>query len=225
MEMKKVCIFDLDGTLIDTLDSLLFSVNKTLEELSMPEISREQCRAFVGNGARYLIERSIQSGCETYDDSLIEQGMGVYSRVFAEHCMYKVEPYEGMRDVLEGLKKQGVQLAILSNKPHERTVEITEHYFGVGYFDFIQGQCDGIPRKPDPESIYCVIKQLEAEEAQCIYIGDSEVDMMTGEEASVETIGVSWGFRDREVLENTKASAIIDKPSQLLECINRILHE
>lgn len=219
--MKKVCIFDLDGTLVDTLDSLTVSVNDTLEELGFSKITRKQCRAFIGNGARNLMQQSILNSQEACGTELLDRAMVIYGRVFAQKCMYQVVPYDGIREVLHALKEQGVVLAILSNKPHERTVEIAEQYFGVGYFDHIQGQCDTLPRKPDPESLYYVMRLLGAQKEQCIYIGDSEVDMITGEGAGITTIGVSWGFRDRIILENKNAAAIIDEPIELLKCIGQ----
>lgn len=223
--MKKVCIWDLDGTLMDTLDSLLISVNLTMKELSLPPITRTQCRAFIGNGARYFIEQAILNGTDACEEALVDQGMYIYKRVFAEHCMDQVVPYEGIPEILEELKSQGVRMAILSNKPHERTVEIIENYFGVGYFDFIQGQCDGVPRKPDPESIYYVLSKIGEEKEKSIYIGDSEVDMITGMNAGVATIGVSWGFRDRSILEETKIELIADTAEQLRTCINQVIQE
>ncbi len=217
--MKNTYIFDLDGTLIDTLESLYVSVNATLEELGFGTITREQCRAFVGSGARMLMARALQSVTEECNEEQIDLSMGVYSRIFAENCTYQVKPYDGIEALLSSLKERGNKIAVLSNKPHEQTVQVVEEYFGSNYFDCIQGQCDQIPRKPDPESIRYVMNQLGVTEEQCVYIGDSEVDMITGEEAGVTTIGVSWGFRDRSVLENRKTAAIIDQPEEFWECI------
>lgn len=225
MKMKNVCILDLDGTLVDTLDSLVISANKTMEEIGLPPITRSQCRDFIGNGARYLVEQSILSGCDECDEALLDKATEIYIRVFADHCMYQVVPYKGIPEVLDALKENGIRLAILSNKPHERTVEIAENYFGKGYFDYIQGQSDGVPRKPDPESMNYVIRKLGAKNENCIYVGDSDVDIITGKSANVATIGVSWGFRDRIVLEEAQATSIIDKPEELLACINHINQE
>lgn len=239
MEMKKVCIFDMDGTLLDTLESLYVSVNLTLKELNLGEITKMQVRAFVGNGARYLIEKSIlaaSSEVETIcsdkkimiteesicDEEILNQGMNIYKRVFAEHCMYKVEPYDGIREVLDSLKEQGVQLGILSNKPHARTVEIAEEIFGIGYFDYIQGQSDTLPRKPDPESLRYVMRELGVNKEACAYVGDAETDLVTGAGAEVTTIGVSWGFRDREVLEYENPTVIVDQPREILTYLNHI---
>lgn len=225
MAMRNICILDLDGTLVNTLDSILISANKTMEELLLPEITHVQCRAFIGHGARYLVKQCILSSCDNCEETLVDRGVEIYMRIFAENCMYQVAPYEGIPEVLESLKAQGTRFAILSNKPHGQTVEIAENYFGKGYFEFIQGQCDGIPRKPDPESLNYIMRQLDVDKDQCIYVGDSEVDMITGEGAGIATIGVSWGFRDRAVLESVKPWAIIDKPEQLLTSINKMNEE
>ncbi len=217
--MIKVCILDLDGTLLDTVDSLLFSVNKTMNALSLPEITWHQCRDFVGNGARSLLEKAILSSSEVCEEAVLEEAVLVFAPIFAENCMYKVEPYEGIREVLQCMKEKGIRLAILSNKPHARTVEIVETFFGKGYFEVVQGQEEGVPRKPDPQSIYYVIEKLGAKKEECSYVGDSEVDMETGNRASIATIGVSWGFRDRSILEAGDPMAIIDSPEQLIEII------
>lgn len=228
--MKKVCIFDLDGTLVDTLDSLLYSMNGTLAELSLPPISRSQCREFIGNGARYLVKQSILSGgahgtgevAIECNEDLVDRAMKIYMSIFAENCTYQVVAYDGIMEMLASLKEQGFKLAILTNKPHNGAIEIAEQYFGTGYFDFIQGQQDNLPRKPDPEIMYYVLKQLDAKREDCIYIGDSEVDLITGENANVATIGVSWGFRDREFLEEIESADIVDSAEELLACILRM---
>ena len=213
--MYKVCIFDLDGTLTDTLDSLEFSVNKTLEELGQERITKEQCREFIGNGARYLIERALIA---TGDEMLtkIEEGMAVYGRVFQENCTYKVKPYPGIVGLLEALKAQGVKLAVVSNKPHRQTVKVVNEIFGEETFAWAQGQQDNIARKPDPAAVFYVLDKLGISADEGIYIGDSEVDMMTGKAAGMLTIGVNWGFRSKEILEESGADATIDHADELL---------
>ncbi|MFI3170749.1 MAG: HAD family hydrolase [Eubacteriales bacterium] len=221
--MKNIVIFDLDGTLIDTLDSLVISVNKTLEQLQLASITREQCRQFVGNGARALLLDSIvavQGNCE---EELLEKALQIFGGIFVEYCMYQVVPYNGMKELLNHLRTEGFQLAILSNKPHERTVQIVESMFGKGYFAHIQGQCESVPKKPDPKSIEYVLDKIRGTKDECIYIGDSEVDMMTGIAADVSTIGVSWGFRDKSVLEAVEDKnhkiTLVDDVESIIEYI------
>lgn len=223
--MKNVCILDLDGTLVDTIDSLLYCVNKTLEPMHLPKITWHQCRDFVGNGARSLLEQSILSSQDVCEEAVLDKASEIFAPIFADNCMYKVAPYGGVQEMLDGLKSKDVKLAVLSNKPHARTVEIVEHYFGKGYFDYIQGQREDVPRKPDPESIYYTMKQMGVEKENCIYVGDSEVDMETGARSNVTTVGVSWGFRDRIILENMNPEVIIDHPEQLILCIKQMNEE
>lgn len=213
--MYKACIFDLDGTLTDTLESLTFSVNKTLEEMGLGQITSEQCRAFVGNGARYLVEHALQAAG---DESLArtDEGMEVYGRVFSEYCTYKVHPYDGIVPMLGSLKERGIRLAVFSNKPHQQTVDVVEGIFGKGVFDRIQGQCDAFPRKPDPTGLYDILKEFGADASEGIYIGDSDVDMRTGKAAGMFTVGVNWGFRTKELLEQTGADATIDHAEELI---------
>lgn len=215
----KICIFDLDGTLTDTLDSLVYSVNGTLQEMGLPEISREQCRQFVGNGARRLIEESLIAAGDQ-GASRIEEGMERYGRIFGANCMYQVVPYEGIRDLLKALRDQGIQLAVLSNKPHQQTVDVVRTIFGEDVFDHVQGQCDAIPRKPDPAGIHYILEKMGISAEECLYIGDSEVDIATGRAAGVKSVGVEWGFRDRETLEEAGAEYIISVPDQLLQFVS-----
>ena len=185
-----VCIFDLDGTLTDTLASLTYSVNETLKEMGLSPITAEQCRSFVGNGARVLIEKAL-AAVGLPDKSRLEEGMEIYGRIFDANCTYLVTPYEGVRDMLVEMKEQGMKLGVLSNKPHRQTVKVVREIFGEGMFDCVQGQQEGIARKPDPEGVYRLMDALKVSKEECLYVGDSEVDIQTGKNAGVRTIGVA----------------------------------
>lgn len=213
--MYKACIFDLDGTLTNTLDSLEYSTNKTLEELGQKTITKDQCRSFVGDGARCLIERALRATGDT-ELKKIEEGMEVYGRIFAENCMYHVRPYEGVVSMLDSLKKRGIKIAVFSNKPHRQAVDVVESTFGKGYFDHIQGQSDEFPKKPDPKGLYFILDLLNVSVEEGIYIGDSDVDMKTGKAAGMFTVGAEWGFRTKELLEETGADATIAHAEELL---------
>lgn len=215
----EACIFDLDGTLTDTLESLVFSVNTSLQEMGLSKISEKQCQTFVGNGARHLMECALRAAGDT-DASRIEEGMETYGRVFNENCTYRVVPYEGILSVLEQMKAQGMKLAVLSNKPHKQTVNVVETVFGKEMFSCIQGQCDFIRRKPEPDGVYYILEKLEVSKEECMYVGDSEVDVLTGDRAGVKNISVTWGFRSRELLEETGAKIIIDRPEELLKFVS-----
>lgn len=214
----KACIFDLDGTLGDTLDSLVYSVDKTLKEMRLPAITDDQCRSFVGNGARYLMECALEAAGDE-GHSRIEEGMEVYGRIFDENCTYHLQPYEGIMQLLGSLKDRGIKLAVLSNKPHRQTVKVVHAMCGESVFDYIQGQKEEIPRKPDPAGIHYALERLEVAKEECLYIGDSEVDIATGKNAGTKTIGVSWGFREKEELKAAGAEYIIDKAEELLQFI------
>lgn len=215
--MYKACIFDLDGTLTDTLDSLTYSVNETLKEMNLPEITSEQCRAFVGNGARYLMEKAVSVSEEHL--SRLEEAMERYGRIFDQNCTYHVVPYDGILSMLEELHQKGMQLAVLTNKPHKQAVHVVEEIFGKDRFQIIQGQKEGVPRKPDPTAAISIAQQFGITPAETVYIGDSEVDVATGLAAKMLTIGVSWGFRKRQVLEEAGATCIADHPSEIMEWI------
>ena len=216
--MYKACIFDLDGTLTDTLESLTYSVNETLLELGLRKITEEQCRAFVGNGARRLVEQALQAAGDE-DAVQIEAAMKAYGRIFKENCTYHVTPYDGIVAMLKALKEEGVRLAVLSNKPDMQTLDVVSTYFEAQTFTYVQGQKEGIPRKPDPTAVYMIMEELQVSREECLYIGDSEVDMETGIAAGVTTVGVSWGFRSKEVLKEHGATYIVDKAEEIISIV------
>jgi len=214
----RACIFDLDGTLGDTRASLVYSVGLTLKEMGLPGITDEQCISFVGNGARYLIKRALAAS-QAGSEARIEEGMEVYGRIFDKNCTWKVSPYEGVLEVLQAMKDRGMKLAVLSNKPHKQTIKVVEAMCGKGMFSYIQGQKAEIPRKPDPSGIRYALDELGVGVKDCLYVGDSEVDALTGRNAGIKTICVSWGFRTKEELKAADAEYIIDKAEELLQFV------
>ena len=214
----KACIFDLDGTLTNTLESMTYSVNLTLEEMGLSKITKDQCRLFVGNGARVLMEKSLKAAGDT-DASRIEEGMEIYGRIFDQNCTYHVTPYEGIPEMLKALKDKGIHLAVLSNKPDRQTVKVVKAIFGEELFDYAEGQKEGIRRKPEPDGVWYLMEQMHVSKEECLYIGDSEVDAATGRNAGLKTIGVLWGFRDRKTLETAGADDLIDRPDELLQFV------
>ena len=214
--MSKACIFDLDGTIGNTLDSMVYSVNLTLCEMGFPEISRQQCQEFVGNGARVLMEKALDAAGDL-GASRIEEGMQIYGRIFDDNCTYHVTPCDGVLQMLKELKRRGVRLAVLSNKPHIQAVKVVHAIYGDGVFDWVQGQKDDIPRKPNPAGVFCVAEKLGISPDECMYVGDSEVDVKTGMNASMKTIAVTWGFRTKEELIAAGAQYMIDRAEELLQ--------
>ena len=202
----------------NTLDSLVYSTNETLKEMKLPQISKEQCRLFVGNGARVQMEKALgSSGSENLDR--IEEAMQIYGRIFDANCTYHVVPYEGITEMLESMKNRGLKLAVLSNKPHKQAVHVVETIFGKETFQWIQGQIDTVPRKPDPTAVLQIAEKLGATPEETLYIGDSEVDVATGKNAQMHTVGVTWGFRGKEVLEDAGAELIVDSPEEIMNMI------
>lgn len=222
--MYKACIFDLDGTLTDTLESMTRSVNLTLEEMGLPVITLDQCREFVGSGARKLMERTLKT-CGDEELVRIEEAMEIYGRVFAENCTYHVKPYDGIEEMLKELKEKGIYLAVLSNKPDGQARNVIHTFFGDELFEYVQGQKEEIPRKPDPAAVFAIMEKAGVSREKCVYIGDSDVDMHTGKNAGVKTVGVSWGFRSKEVLQETGADVIIDHPKELTVIVNNTKSE
>ncbi|EDM62721.1 HAD hydrolase, family IA, variant 1 [Dorea longicatena DSM 13814] len=216
--IMKACIFDLDGTLTNTLESMTYSVNLTLKEMGLSQITKDQCRMFVGNGARVLIEESLKVSGDP-KASRIEEGMKIYGRIFDQNCIYHVTLYEGIPEMLKALKDRGIHLAVLSNKPDRQTVKVVKEIFGDNIFDYAQGQKDGIRRKPEPDGVWYLMEQMQVSKEECLYIGDSEVDAATGKNAGLKTIGVLWGFRDRKTLETAGADHLIERPEELLQFV------
>ena len=212
----KACIFDLDGTLTSTLDSIHYSVNETLREMDLPDITKEECRQFVGDGARCLMERTLRRIGEE-NVCRIDEAMEAYGRIFDENCTYLVEPYDGIVDMLQELKERTIQLSVLSNKPHPQTVKVVREIFGEGIFSYVQGQMDGIPKKPDPTGVWKLQEKMKVSKEDCLYVGDSEVDIRTGHAAGLETVGVLWGFRSKKALEDAGAENLITHPRELLD--------
>ena len=210
----KACIFDLDGTLTNTLESMTYSVNLTLKEMGLSQITKDQCRMFVGNGARVLIEESLKVSGDP-KASRIEEGMKIYGRIFDQNCTYHVTLYEGIPEMLKALKDRGIHLAVLSNKPDRQTVKVVTEIFGDNIFDYAQGQKDGIRRKPEPDGVWYLMEQMQVSKEECLYIGDSA----TGKNAGLKTIGVLWGFRDRKTLETAGADHLIERPEELLQFV------
>lgn len=217
-DMYRACIFDLDGTLTDTLDSLTFSVNESLKEMQLATITREQCRAFVGNGAKILMERAIETAGGDVKER-ISEGMEIYGRIFDANCTYHVVPYDGICDMIEQLQKRNVKLAVLSNKPHKQTVHVVGEMFGKDTFAWVQGQKEGVPKKPDPAAAVQIAEMLGVTAGECMYVGDSEVDVATGSRAGMKTVGVTWGFRNKAQLIQAGAECTVDLPAQILEFI------
>lgn len=208
----QLVIFDLDGTLLDTLEDLADSANYVMETFGYPQRTLAEVRSFVGNGIRKLLERSAPKDTSSEEiDRMFEE----FKEYYGLHCADKTKPYDGIMGLLENLKKQGVKLAVVSNKADYAVKALCEQYF-AGIFDEAVGERVGIARKPAPDTVNEVIKNLKIEKSKAVYIGDSEVDVQTARNAELDCIAVDWGFRDASVLKEAGAEIIVSTPDEIL---------
>ncbi len=212
--MKNLCIFDLDGTLLNTLDSIAYYVNDTMKHFGLPVIETEKIRTFVGNGAKNLISRSLRYNGSELD---AEKVLSVYIEKYNSDALYLVKPYDGIRELLSKLHENGVTLAVLSNKPHSSTSIMIDEIFGKDLFSVVRGPYNNEKVKPDPAVANEIAKGFEKE--NCFFIGDSDVDIETGKNALMHTVGVTWGFRDRDVLQNAGAEKIVSKAADIADIV------
>lgn len=213
--MKAAVVFDLDGTLSDSIHSIKYCADQAVADFGYGPFSEQQYKYFVGDGAANLIKRALAAGGDT-EGIHFEEAFLKYREIFRENCMYQVKPYEGIRELLRALKEKNVRIAVLSNKPHAETVNVIETLFGRDYFDVIQGQKENVAIKPSPEGVFQILEQLGLTADDILYLGDTSTDMKTGKSAGAFTVGALWGFREREELEENHADAIIDYPLELL---------
>ena len=216
--MYKAVIFDLDGTLTDTLESMALASNKTLEYVGLKPRNVQEYKYFVGDGADVLVRRFLVAAGDI-ECNLFEKAYDAYMKQFAQDCTYKVKPYDGIEDMLSQLKDMGIKLAVLSNKPHLRAVEVIDKFFRENTFDIAQGHSIGMEKKPDPTEALAIAKKLGVKPNECIYVGDTDVDMQTGKSAGMYTVGVLWGFRDEKELRENGADYIARNPSDIFNLL------
>lgn len=209
-------IFDLDGTLSDSIVSISYCANRALEKYGLSPYETDRYRYFVGDGAAALIHRCVENQ-ETDRSDLYDQVKAEYDRLFAVDCMYQVKPYPGIVELLGELKKRQLPIAVLSNKPHPNTLKVIHDLFGDDTFTIVQGQIPQIEKKPSPDGVLYIAEKLGIPAEEFLYVGDTNTDMQTGNNAGTFTVGVLWGFRDRKELEENDADAIIETPLELLK--------
>lgn len=214
--MKKACIFDLDGTLANTITSIAYFGNAALKESGLPAIEEDQYRYLVGNGADNLMRGMLQTVKPGFSEADVKALRLVYDRFYERDPMFLVSNYPGMPELLRELDARDVKLAVLSNKPHNVTSMIIKELFPAGTFSCCYGQRPQIERKPSPQGALLVAEELGVKPAECLYIGDTDVDMKTGRAAGMATVGVLWGFRGREELERSRAEHIVERPQEIL---------
>lgn len=207
-------IFDLDGTILDTLEDLFLSVNVSLRKSGFPERTKEEVRQFVGNGIQKLIERAVP---ENTDEEQIQHVYQDFTAYYAAHCADHTRPYAGIIEILQTLRNAGIRTAVVSNKADYAVQSLCRTYF-PDLFDAVAGEQEGIKRKPAPDAVLTILDRLHIHQEQAVYIGDSDVDIETAKNAGMPCISVDWGFRDRNFLMQHGAEKIISRPEELLSC-------
>lgn len=213
MHKYKTYIFDLDGTLLSTLADLAASTNYALRTHHMPERSLDEVRRFVGNGVKKLMERAIPDGL---NNPLFEETFATFRQHYMQHNLDTTQPYPGIMQLLEQLKAEDKNIAVVSNKFYAATQELCRHFFG----DLVQvaiGEREGISKKPAPDTVLEAMRQLGVKPEECVYVGDSDVDIDTARNSGLPCISVLWGFRDKDFLMAHGATTFISDPMQICE--------
>ena len=206
-------IFDLDGTLLDTLQDLAASVNYALRQHAMPEHSIDDIRRFVGNGVRKLMERAVPDGAQ---NPLFESAFATFRQYYMQHSLDTTRPYDGIPEMLDELKRRGCRMAVVSNKMMAATQELIAHFFPQIEVAIGEHEAEGIRKKPAPDTVREALRQLGVTTKNAVYVGDSDVDIETAYNSGLPCISVLWGFRDRDFLLSHGATTLISCPEELL---------
>ena len=218
--MLKLCIFDLDGTTFDTQPDLMSAMNGAIEKYGYPPCTDEAFRDAVSGGFQQTLRKLLPDDFDRED--IFPDICETFRTTYAVHYMDATYPYEGIEEALRELSGMGIRLAVFSNKIHERTVDICRNLLPDIEFDYVLGARDGQPLKPDPAMALHICRTLGVSPSETLFIGDSDVDVQTAHNAVIRCIGCSWGYRDRAVLEQAGADAIIERPDQLVPCIKKL---
>ncbi len=218
--MIKALIFDLDGTLLNSLIDIMDSVNIVLQENNLPVHTLDDYKMFIGNGIEVLAKKALQ---DKYSHIDFDKFLARVKEIYSKRQILKTKPYDGIIDMLKTLNEQKIKIAILSNKPNEFTQQVVSHFFNDINFDIILGSRNDVPRKPNPQAVFEIIEKLKLEKQQTFFVGDTSTDMQTGKNAGLKTIGVSWGFRSVKELQENGADFIVNKPNEILELIDNEL--
>ena len=205
----------MDGTTVNTINSIAHFANKALNKFDLPSIETGRYKLLVGNGAVTLVKRMIAETGGSAEQ--FEKVLNEYNTTYDNDFMYLTKPYEGIPELLESLKKSGIKTAIVSNKPDSTAKKVSDKLFGEKLIDVCFGAREGVPLKPDPAAVFEVMEILGVAPQECLYIGDTAVDMTTGKNAGIFTIGVLWGFRDRKEIESAGADMVTDNVNDILK--------
>ncbi len=215
MRKYELIIFDMDGTILNTLDDLTDSLNVVLLEHQYPQRTLSEVRSFVGNGIRLLIERAVPEGLSVPEIDSVHQDFMEY---YEKHCAEKTKPYQGVPELIQTLRDRGYRTAVVSNKADQAVQELCVQYFH-GLFDIAVGERPGIAKKPAPDSVNQVLQTLNMKQEQAVYVGDSEVDVATARNAGLDGIAVTWGFREPDFLKQQGAVCLVSAPEEILALV------
>ena len=216
--MIKAAVFDLDGTVLDTVSSIAYFCNEAMKKFGIEPESVENYKYHAGNGAKLLVHRALSAKNADTEENF-NRVFPFYMESYDKNPAYKTEHFKGLPEVLKKMKEKGIALGIVSNKPESTVREVLPEFFPDGFFKYVYGSLGKMPLKPDPTAVLHIMENENAKPDEVLYVGDSGVDMKTGKNAGVFTIGVSWGFRPREELVENGADVVIDKPEELLNFI------
>ena len=217
--MYKGCIFDLDGTLANTLNSIAYFGNTALKKNGFGAVPTDEYKLMVGNGAELLIKRMLAYSAGSFSEAEYLKVRQDYDRLYEDAPLYLVEAYDGIPQLLLTLKSRGIKVCVLSNKPDDMTNQVVKNLFGGEFFSLIRGQRQGVPTKPDPTAPKAILEEIGLLPQECLYIGDSGVDMETGKNAGMDTAGVTWGFRSEKELLDHGAINIATNSNELEKII------
>ncbi len=218
--MVKTILFDLDGTLCDTMDDLRTAMNAMLTRLGYKTRTRSELIKFINNGAKEFVRRSLPKEVQKVD-FIVDSALEVYGSEYAKCYCQRTKAYEGIKALLMELKGRGYRLAVLTNKQDEFAKTIINTVFDKGLIDMVVGQ-GAYPTKPDPTSALAIAKALGAKPNKCIMVGDSDVDVKTAKNAQMISVGVCWGYREREVLEGEDADYIVERPEDIIAIVDAL---
>ena len=215
--MITTVIFDMDGTVLNTLDDLAASVNYVLTRYGMPVHCTEDYRRYFGNGIRYALQCAVPKGTE---EAAIDQMLPVFREHYNAHCLDKTQPYDGIQELMKALRDRGFKLAIVSNKIDSAVKELNAKFFS-DYVDVAIGEREGIRRKPAPDTVVQALEELKSAKHEAVYIGDSEVDLQTAANAGLPCISVLWGFREKDFLTEQGATVFANTPQEIYDLLGR----
>ena len=219
--MIKACLFDLDGTVLDTINTIAFYCNKALEKFGIESIPVERYNYLAGKGAKHLVESMLRER-NCFSEELFAKIFPYYISMYDADPYYLTKPFDGIVKLLASLRTRGIKTAIISNKPDFATKSLCKKMFAPGSFDTVRGQVDGVKLKPHTEGVELVMDSLGVSKDEILYIGDTDTDMQTGRNIDAYTVGVLWGFRDAKELNDNGADELVSQPAEILHIIERI---